>query len=90
MTLRADELAEIEARLSAPEADGGVLAELRRRFPRVPLTRCDASDVGVEPPFREFARFSLYLVDGTDHCWRLTGDAARATGIVVVAHNVPA
>jgi hypothetical protein len=90
MTLSANELAEIEASLAAPDADIGVLADLRRRFPRVSLTRCDASDVGVESPFREFRKFSLYLVDGADHCWRLTGDAARATGIVVVPHKVSA
>jgi hypothetical protein len=90
MTLSADELAEIEASLAAPDADIRALADLRRRFPRISLTHCDASDVGVELPFREFPKFSLYLVDGTDHCWRLTGDAARATGIVVVPHKVSA
>jgi Family of unknown function (DUF6129) len=90
MTLNANELAEIEAVLAAPDADTGVLGELRRRFPQISLTRCDASDVGVEPPFREFQRFSLYLVDGADHCWRLTNDTARATGIVVVPHKVTA
>jgi hypothetical protein len=90
MTLSADELAEIEALLAAPDADTSVLVELRQRFPRISLTRCDASDVGVEPPFREFRKFTLYLVDGADHCWRLTGDAARATGIVVVPHKVHA
>jgi hypothetical protein len=90
MTLSANELAEIEASLAAPEADIGVLADLRRRFPRISLTRCDASDLGVESPFREFRKFSLYLVDGTDHCWHFTDDAARATGIVVVPHKVSA
>jgi hypothetical protein len=90
MTLSLDDLAEIEVLLAAPDANVSVLAELRRRFPGMSLTRCDASDVGVESPYREFRKFSLYLVDGADHCWRLTADATRATGIVVVQHKVSA
>ena len=90
MALSADQLAEIETLLTAPNADAGAFADLRRRLPGISLTRCDASDMGVEPVFRQHGRFSLYLVDGADHCWRLTGDAARATGIVVVEHKVTA
>ncbi len=84
MALQADDLAQIEALLGSPDANAVALADLRSRLRGLSLTRCDASDMGVEPPFREFARFCIYLVDGGDHCWRLTADAERATGIVVV------
>lgn len=87
MTLSADDLVVIEALLAAPDADVGALAELRRRFPGLSLTRCEASDVDAELPFRECRQFNLYLVDATDHCWRLTSDPARATGVVVATRR---
>lgn len=90
MALDATELAEIEALLAAPDEAARVVGELRRRFPAFTVTRCDLSDLGVETPFRTSPRFSLYLVDSADHCWRLTSDAARATGLVLVAHKVSA
>jgi len=90
MALSADDLTRIEALLGAAEADTQTLVALRRQFPGLSLTRCDAADVDSEQPFREYPRFSLYLVDGTDHCWRLTIDPDRATGLVVVQHKVAA
>jgi hypothetical protein len=90
MTLTADDLAGIDVLLAAPDAADAVLPELRRRFPNLSMTRCDASDVDAEQPFREYPRCSLYLVDGSYHCWQLTSDPARATGLVVVEHKVSA
>jgi hypothetical protein len=88
MGLNAVELGEIDALLGAPEAGNEALAELRRRFPGLSLTRCDASDIDAEEPFRAYRRFTLYLVDGTDHCWHITGDPVRATGLVIVPNKV--
>ncbi|HVZ52575.1 MAG TPA: hypothetical protein VG986_11445 [Pseudolabrys sp.] len=90
MALTADDVREIETLLGAGEASAQALADLRRRFPGLSVTRCDPSDLGVETPFREFARVALHLVDGSDHCWRLTDDPARATGLVVVPLKVRA
>jgi len=90
MALSADDLSKLEALLGGAEADATALAMLRQQLPGLSLTRCDASDVDAEQPFREYPRFTLYLVDGTDHCWRLTVDPDRATGLVVVHHNVAA
>jgi hypothetical protein len=84
--LSADDLAAIDAMLLAnPEtlhAASG-LAEFRQRFPRLSLTRCDASDVDAETAFRQYPGLNLYLVDATDHCAHITSDPGRATGIVV-------
>ena len=82
MALSVDELSEIERVLAAPGTDAQVLVEVRRRFPHLSWTRCDASDV-VEPPFRSHPRFDVHLLDGADHCAQLTADPARATGIVL-------
>jgi hypothetical protein len=75
----------IEALLSPADAEPSSLGDLRREFPGLSLTRCDVSDLGVEQPFRQYRRFNLYLVDGGDHCWQLTADPARATGLVIAA-----
>ena len=84
MSLDAAELMEIEAMLATSAEPAQVIAGLRGRFPALTVTQCDPSDVDLETPFRTMARFSLYLVDGVDHCWRLTTETARATGLVVV------
>lgn len=87
MSLTTDKLAEIEALLGAPDADTSVLADFRQRFPGVSLTRCDPSDVDGETPYKEFAKYSLYLVSAVNHCVTMTRDPAVATGIIVVANK---
>ena len=70
--------------LSTANNSSQVVAGVRHRFPSLTITRCDASDVDTETPVLTVDRFSVFLVDGSDHCWRLTTDAARATGLVLV------
>lgn len=84
--ISAEDLARIGDLLAAP-AGGNPLAGFRTDFPGLSLTRCDASDMSGEMPYREYPSFDLYLVDGSDHCWRLTADPAAATGIVVAARR---
>jgi hypothetical protein len=90
MPLNEDALARIEGVLGAQDADPAALAAFRRDFPRLSFTRCDLSDLGVEEPFRQYPSFNLYLVDASDHCYRLTTDPERATGVVVAAKPLPA
>jgi hypothetical protein len=87
MALTQDDLVRIEALLADAGKGGQPLADFRQRFPGVSLTRCDVQDMSGETAYREFAQFNLYLVDGRDHCWRLTGDPTAATGVVVAARN---
>jgi hypothetical protein len=82
MPLVENELNEIERVLAAPDAAGAAFGELRRRFPHLALTRCDASDVG-EEPFRCYPAFDLHLLDASDHCAQVTADPARATGLIL-------
>lgn len=51
MALAEQELNEIAQVLERPDAGSMAFGELRRRFPKLALTRCDASDV-TEAPFR--------------------------------------
>lgn len=83
MALTENDLAQLEALLGSVAVGGNPLADFRQRFPGLSLTRCDVSDMGSDEPFRTYPGFNLYLVDGSNHCWRITGDTAAATGIVV-------
>jgi len=86
MVLGADEFIEIEKVIAGSESTAGQLAELRHRFPHLTWMRCDASDV-IEAPFRTFGRFDLHLIDGSDHCVKITSDPAQATGFVLAARS---
>jgi hypothetical protein len=46
--------------------------------------------MGPEVPYRQLAGADLYLVDGRDHCWRITTDPGFATGVVLARHRRPA
>ncbi|MFG1411011.1 MAG: hypothetical protein B7Y12_21155 [Rhizobiales bacterium 24-66-13] len=86
MALKADDLTQIDQILSAVDADAGVFADLRKRFPHLSWTRCDASDV-TETPFRIYPKFEVHLLDAADHCVLITTDPERATGIVLAARK---
>lgn len=80
MAVTGDQLKEIEGLLAG--AAMAPFAELRRRFPALSLTHCEASDM-TEEPFATFERYDLYLLDNGDHCVRLTADPACATGLIL-------
>jgi hypothetical protein len=86
MAFSTSELAQLETLL----AGGGgaqLAAGFREQFPGRSLTRCDASDMGAEQPYRRYAELDLYFVDGRDHCWQITADPAVATGVVLARHR---
>lgn len=87
-SLSIENLAQIEALLSGPDAEPPALQDFRQRFPGVSVTRCDAGDVDGERPYKEFTRFNLYLVSAVNHCVTITRDPAVATGIIVVENKV--
>lgn len=86
MAVSDTDLSEIEKVLAAQELAAPVFAELRRRFPNLSWTQCDASDVA-EPPFRSFAAFDIHLIDTADHCVQITADPSRATGVILARKN---
>jgi hypothetical protein len=83
MALTETDLSQIDSLLATAEKNTNPLRDFRQRFPALSLTRCDASDMGGEAPFRAYQKYNLYLVDGRDHCWHITVDPTIATGIVV-------
>ncbi|MBD5803348.1 hypothetical protein AZOA_27840 [Azoarcus sp. Aa7] len=63
------------------------LPVLRAAFPGMVFTRCDASDMDGETPALHAGGYDLFLVDNSDHCWRITADPQRAGGVVIAAHK---
>jgi hypothetical protein len=43
-----------------------------------------------EVPFRSYAHCDLFLLDGRDHCVRVTADPAVATGLIIAAKGASA
>ncbi|MFZ1828187.1 MAG: DUF6129 family protein [Candidatus Competibacteraceae bacterium] len=64
--------------------DYAALSRLRQAYPGVHFTDCLDDDIihGAEPALQG-AGINLYLVDGRQHCLRLTDDLQNATGVVL-------
>lgn len=63
------------------------VASLRREFPGLMVSRCDALDMRDETPFHTTPTFDLYLVDTTSHCWRVVADPNEASGVIVASRG---
>jgi hypothetical protein len=63
------------------------VAMLRETFGDMHLTHCLDDDIGVAEPVRRTAGFNVYLVGGSGHCMRITGDADAATGLVLAERD---
>jgi len=85
MAISAELMQRIDAVLAQASADGPTLARLRGLVAGLTATRCDANDLADSKPFRSYERCTLYLLDGRDHCMKITDDPTTATGVVVVA-----
>ena len=59
-----------------------IVKALKQRFQGLTITGCLESDLA-EEPYREEPSYLLYLVDSHDHCWKMTREPERATGIVI-------
>lgn len=83
MALTADALKEICALLESEVPVAERVASLRKNFPGLSLTRCDASDMSNDAPTFETTDFNVYLIDTSEHCVRITTNPAAATGLIV-------
>ena len=86
MPIAASEIQDIESFLASAPASAAVFAELRRKFPNLSWSRCDASDVE-EEPFRTIGGFDLHLLDTRDHCPTVVSDPATANGLILATRN---
>ncbi len=84
MSLSSAQIQMIDRIFQDAEQASQVIIDLRAKFPGFSLTRCGASDVEMEMPFRCYRSAELYLVDGAAHCWQLTNDPARTAGFLLV------
>jgi hypothetical protein len=67
--------------------DEGTVMRLRGMWPDIHFTWCSDDDVCGPAPVRESDGFSIYLIDGRDHCLCFTADAQIATGLVLAEHE---
>jgi hypothetical protein len=88
MALSAEDIATLDALLGGHAVEADVLKALRAQLAGLSLTSCDVSDIDQEQPFRDYPCVSVYLVDAADHCWKMTDDPARATGLVVAKRRL--
>ncbi len=63
--------------------DYAALTHLRQVYPGLYFTHCLDDDINDAEPVLRGAGINLYLVDGRQHCLRLTEDFQVATGVVL-------
>ncbi|MBI4696144.1 MAG: hypothetical protein HY749_19210 [Gammaproteobacteria bacterium] len=76
-----------EAKLAALAAElGGAarpnVAALREAL-GASVSVVDADDMRGETPYRTFGAYTVYLIDGRNHCPEITTEPTSATGIVL-------
>ena len=88
MALTPQDEAQLEALFGSDNAAPDAFDQARRAVGHLRLTKCDPSDIGVEPAFKEYPLYDLYLLDTSDHCAQIIADPAKATGLIVVKKRV--
>jgi hypothetical protein len=81
--MTAEEIAAIADEAEALGLSEPSLQRLRERHPGVHFTYCMDDDLGGRRPYLERGAFNVYLVDGREHCLKVTPDLAGATGVVL-------
>ena len=67
--------------------DEGAVRELRNKWPQIHFTYCSDDDVCGPSAIRESDGFSIYLIDGREHCLSFTSSMDVATGLVLAEHE---
>ena len=83
MPIATELLEAIDATLATAAADQAAVSALRQVAPGLTAMRCDKTDIQDETPFRSYEKCDLFLIDGRDHCVKITSDPSIATGLVV-------
>ncbi len=76
-------LDEILAFVNAEGGETDVIAKLRERWPDMHFTHCLEDELCLEEPVREGETANVYVVDGSEHCMKITKDPDAATGILI-------
>lgn len=84
MAVTAEFIDMVSAILSRAGLTEASVAALRDAFPELHFTFCAEDDVGVaHTPVHRTDAFSIYLIDGREHCLSFTRDLDAATGLVI-------
>lgn len=76
-------LDEILAFVNAEGGEANVIPKLRERWPDMHFTHCLEDELCLEEPVREGETANVYVVDGSEHCMKITKDPDTATGILI-------
>jgi len=85
--IAADTIDRINSLLIESGLDETAVSRLRGMWPDIHFTCCSDDDVCGPEPVRESDGFSIYLIDGRDHCLCFTSSPEIATGLVLAAHG---
>jgi len=87
MAISPDQVERLSIVLAAIPAGGNPVTAVRASFPGLAVLRCDPADMRDETPFRRAGDFDVFLVDTSNHCWRIIDKPATATGLVLAARS---
>jgi hypothetical protein len=73
----------------AADTPRAAAAALRERLPALRVVVVDAFDMRDEKPAAHGLRRQLHLGASDGHCWAVTEDLAKATGLFVSDRQVP-
>lgn len=82
-----ESIGQISQLLTEQGVDESVVGKLREQWPGIHFTYCSEDDIHAGKPVEAATGFSLYLVDGREHCLCLTNDPEIATGLVIAEHE---
>lgn len=79
----AEQVAEVARLAQAAGLNETTMSVLRARFRGMHLSYCNDDDVYASKPFVQSPGLNVYLVDGRQHCLKLTEDLESATGLLL-------
>jgi Family of unknown function (DUF6129) len=77
------QLQAVSDRIASAYLDDALITQLRAEFAPLHFTYCYDDDISDRTPVITTEKFNLYLIDGREHCLKMTNDYEVATGIVV-------
>lgn len=83
MALSSEQFGQLESLLLRLETGANPVARVREELPGIAVSRCDADDMRGETAYRRSGGYQLFLVDTSNHCWRIVDDLQSANGVVI-------
>ncbi|MHB1677745.1 MAG: hypothetical protein ACYCSS_09450 [Sulfuriferula sp.] len=87
MTISLDQVESLTGVLRVLPSGENPVSAVRASFPELAVVHCDAEDMRDETPFRRVGDFDVFLVDTSNHCWRIIDEPATATGIILAPRD---